>query len=196
MTGLQHPLVREYLTRVESAAVGLSPGIRAELLGDLSAHLDSSLRPGPTDEEVEAALTGLGDPEEVVAAAYEGLEVQPPAAPSASGPLPTQALSTASAWGPVEIIAVVGLTLGAFLVPLFGPILGLVMSWVSRRWTWRDKTVATLLCLAPAFLLVALVAIAAQVYLDHLLVLGLLGIVGPMIAGIYLVVRLTSRRDR
>lgn len=195
MTGLQHPLVLDYLARVESAARGLPPSIRAELVADLSAHLDSSLSSSPSEAAVDAALKDLGDPRDVVAAAYEGLDAEPRTAPVVPGPLGPQPSVAASPWGPVEVIAIVGLTLGAFLLPLLGPVVGLVMSWVSQRWTRRDKIVGTLLYLAP-LLLVPFVAAAALFSPAHLLVVGLIGFVGPLAAGAYLAVRLTSRRDR
>jgi hypothetical protein len=195
MTGPQHPLVLDYRAQVESAVRGLPPSIRAELVSDLSAHLDNSLSPSPTDADVEAALKELGDPDDVVAAAYEGLGAPSPTLPVAS-PLASQAATRAGAWGPVEVIAVGALTLGAFVLPFVGPVVGLAMAWVSARWSRREKLVATLLCLAPGLLLVPIVATATLFYSSHLFVLGLLAFLGPVIAAVYLSVRLTSRRDR
>jgi len=37
------------------------------------------------------------------------------------------------------------LTLGAFIVPVFGPVIGLALVWLSTRWTTREKTIATLI---------------------------------------------------
>jgi MFS family permease len=58
-----------------------------------------------------------------------------------------------SPWGPVEIIAVIGLTAGTFLVPVLGPLVGLVMAWVSDRWSRKEKVIATALTVAPVFVL-------------------------------------------
>jgi hypothetical protein len=161
MTGLQHPLVQDYLARLDRAGAGLPPEIRAELVADLAAHLDSALGPTSTDADVRNALQELGAPEDVAAAAYDGLgpaapTTQPPAPPygapvSAPGAHP---VAQAGPWGPVEIIAVVGLTAGTFLVPFVGPLVGIVMAWVSERWTKREKVIATVLCLAPVLVLV------------------------------------------
>jgi hypothetical protein len=56
-------------------------------------------------------------------------------------------------WGPLEIIAVLALTLGTFVVPIIGPIVGLVLVWASTRWTHREKKVATLLTVLPVIVL-------------------------------------------
>lgn len=161
MTGLQHPLVQDYLARLDRAAAGLPPEIRAELIGDLSAHLDSALTPTSTDADVRNALQELGAPEDVASAAYDGLgggtPASPPPPPPYAGPVPAAPMTgipPAGPWGPVEIIAVVGLTAGTFLVPFVGPVVGLVMAWVSERWTKREKVVATVLCLLPVLALV------------------------------------------
>jgi hypothetical protein len=153
MTGLHHPLVQDYLARLDRAAAGLPPEIRAELLGDLSAHLDGALGPDSTDVDVRNALQELGAPEDVAAAAFEGLgaPVMQQAAPT-PGPSVWPA-PPPSPWGPVEIIAVIGLIAGTFLAPVIGPIVGLVMAWVSDRWTRTEKLIATVLTLIPVVVL-------------------------------------------
>jgi hypothetical protein len=165
MTGLHHPLVQDYLARLDRASAGLPPETRAELLADLTAHLDSALGPDSTDVDVRNALQELGTPEDVAASAYDGLGSAPahPAAPvpgSAVWPAPPP-----SPWGPVEIIAVIGLTAGTFLVPFVGPLVGLVMAWVSDKWSRKEKVIATVLTIAPAFVLafglIALLAVSS-----------------------------------
>jgi hypothetical protein len=153
MTGLHHPLVQDYLARLDRAAVGLPPEIRAELLADLSAHLDGALGPESTDVDVRNALQELGAPEDVAAAAFEGLgaPVMQQAAPT-PGPS-VWPVPPPSPWGPVEIIAVIGLIAGTFLAPVIGPIVGLVMAWVSDKWTRTEKVIATVLTVAPVFVL-------------------------------------------
>lgn len=176
MTGLQHPLVQDYLARLDRAGAGLPPEIRAELSADLSAHLDSALTSTSSDADVRNALQELGAPEDVAAAAYDGLgSASPPAAGGPAGPTmptgptvpdgatqpmtapmaapvpggPVWPMPPPSPWGPVEIMAVLGLTIGMFVVPVVGPLVGLVMAWVSDRWTKREKVVATALCVLP-----------------------------------------------
>ncbi|MDP9222168.1 MAG: hypothetical protein M3P23_16755 [Actinomycetota bacterium] len=160
MTGLQHPLVQDYLASLDRAGAGLPPEIRAELVADLAAHLDSALGPTSTDADVRNALQELGAPEDVAAAAYDGLGPAATATQTAGAPYgaPMSApgatpVAAAGPWGPVEIIAVVGLTAGTFLVPFVGPLVGIVMAWVSERWTKREKIIATVLCLAPVLVL-------------------------------------------
>ena len=50
-----------------------------------------------------------------------------------------------SPWGPLEIMAVLLLIVGAFVIPIVGPLAGLVCAWLSPAWTRGEKWVATLL---------------------------------------------------
>ena len=50
----------------------------------------------------------------------------------------------------------VGLTAGAFVLPVVGPVIGLVCAWLSQRWTRREKIIATIwTCLAAVLVVVA-----------------------------------------
>jgi hypothetical protein len=49
----------------------------------------------------------------------------------------------ASPWGGLEIAAVLLLALGAFIVPVIGPVAGVICAWMSDRWTSTEKWVAT-----------------------------------------------------
>lgn len=51
-----------------------------------------------------------------------------------------------------EVLAVLLLTIGAVVVPIFAPAVGLALTWVSTRWSRRTKLVIT----AVAFLLLVL----------------------------------------
>lgn len=201
MTGLQHPLVQDYFARVESAARGLPPSIREELISDLSAHVDSSLTRSSTDANVQAALKELGDPDDVVAAAYEGMTAVPPPVPPATGLLQPHQSRNTSPWGAVEIIAVAALILGTFLLPFIGPIFGVVMAWASPRWTRTSKVVTTILSVGPVTLLVvvgiARALITGASFIDDggfLLLFAPPLYLGAFISGIYLVVRLSRHR--
>jgi hypothetical protein len=136
-------LVRDYLGRLEAAAWPLAVDRRAELIGEVREHIDAALREAGRSDEVTIrnVLERLGRPEEIVAA-----ESEPGAAPSSwiagqQGAIAT----TSSPWGPIEIIAVVLLTVGALFLPFVGPIIGLVFVWASARWTTRDKLIATII---------------------------------------------------
>ena len=47
-----------------------------------------------------------------------------------------------------------GLTVGMFLVPVVGPVVGIVLVWVSARWTRKEKWVATALTTLPVLAVV------------------------------------------
>lgn len=57
-----------------------------------------------------------------------------------------------SGWGGLEIAAVVLLGLGSFVLPLVGPLVGLVLVFSSQRWSGREKGIATALTLLPGLL--------------------------------------------
>ncbi|MEP6760533.1 MAG: hypothetical protein ABJA93_04125 [Sporichthyaceae bacterium] len=143
-----HLLAEDYLRRLEQASWSLPSHDRAELLAEIRGHLQAGLTPESTDADVRNLLDELGTPEDIVAAA----QASPDGAP-VSG-MPTAAPQVpASPWGAVEIVAVLALTLGTFVVPIIGPIVGIVLVWASTRWTHREKTVATILTVLPVIVL-------------------------------------------
>jgi hypothetical protein len=89
-------------------------------------------------------LDRLGAPEDIVAAEH-----------GHDGPAPRWAPPTQRVWGPLEILAVLGLTVGTFVLPVVGPLIGMVCAWLSTQWTRREKVVATIWALLPVVLLVA-----------------------------------------
>ena len=48
-------------------------------------------------------------------------------------------------WGPAEVLAILLLTVGAVFLPVVGPLIGLILVWMSGEWTTREKWVATLI---------------------------------------------------
>ena len=149
-------LVRDYLGRLEAASWPLAPPRRAELIGEVREHIETALvEAGERDEvTVRNVLERLGPPEEIVA-----LESTPTGAPSSStGAAPAQPLQAASPWGPIEIIALLLLSLGSVFLPFVGPLLGLVFVWASTHWTRQEKVIGTaivLVLLLPIGLLLA-----------------------------------------
>jgi hypothetical protein len=121
-----HPLTDDYLERLDRAAAHLPPTRRAELRGDIEAHLAEALGPEPSDADVRTVLDRLGAPEEIVAAE----QPRPPA--------PVDGRGTR------EWAAIILLLLGGF-VAFLGWIAGLILLWSSRAWTTRDKLIGTLL---------------------------------------------------
>lgn len=62
--------------------------------------------------------------------------------------------SIGSSWGGLEILAVGTLVAGGLLLPVVGPVGGVVLVWVSKRWTTVQKLVGSALALLPLFLVV------------------------------------------
>ena len=145
-----HPLAEDYLGRLETLAQALPPTDRHELLTELRGHLHAGLSDGATDADVRNLLDDLGSPEDIVAAAT----VEPHTAAAVS-PVATRpgGIPLTQRWGVVEVIAVLALTAGAFIVPVVGPLAGICFAWASARWTRREKVVATVLTLLPLVVL-------------------------------------------
>ena len=120
-------------------------------------------------------------------------------------------------WTGLEIAAVVVLAVGGFVAHLVGPVIGLVLAWVSPRWTRREKVVATAVVAVPLLLslivvlgvLVAVFGASADLGLGGVgiftaprqlglagafALVALPGIVAPLAAAGYLAARLQSRR--
>lgn len=134
------PRVVAYLQRLEEAASGLRAERRAELVAEIRDHISSRLAdlgpPAAGEDPVERTLARLGEPEEIVAAAADdaGTEVAPERGfhPSPrTGP------------GGMEAAALVLLLLGGFVAGI-GWIAGVVLLWMSARFTVAEKLLATL----------------------------------------------------
>ncbi|MBP2367493.1 HAAS signaling domain-containing protein [Pseudonocardia parietis] len=125
-------LVECYLLRLRSATADLPTDQSDELLGDLTAHLAEAVPPGSDELTARRALDGLGAPELVAAAAR-----------TETGPAARARPSPGSAQVN-DVIAVLLLLLGGFVVPVLGWVAGVVMLWGSPRWSERDKWLGTL----------------------------------------------------
>jgi len=130
-------LLSDYIRRLEAAAWPLAAERRVELAGEVREHIETALaHAGSRDETtVRNVLERLGLPEEIVAA-----EVEPDSSPVSGG---VGQRSGQSVWGPLEIVALLLLTVGALLLPLIGPLIGLVFVWASGQWTTRNKLIGT-----------------------------------------------------
>ncbi|KGN42429.1 HAAS signaling domain-containing protein [Knoellia aerolata] len=83
-TPVSHPLVGAYLRDLEMLLHGVEPGERAEVLAGVHEHLEASLPPSASDDDVRRTLTELGSPQSVADEAYAGRPAPaPPAAPAA-----------------------------------------------------------------------------------------------------------------
>jgi uncharacterized membrane protein len=136
-----HPLVERYLRDLREALRDLPRRQRDELVAEIASHIEQTLPPDASDAEVLTALDRMGEPEQIAGAERERLGVEQPT----------------SGW--LEWLAIPLLLLGGIVIPGVGWVIGLVFLWLSRAWTVRDKTLATLLVpggLLPALILVAL----------------------------------------
>ena len=147
-------LVRDYLGKLDAASWPLPRERRTELAGEVREHIEAALADAGRRDEVTVrnVLERLGPPEEIVAA--EGATPTPAPAPTWS-PGETAA-AIRSPWGPMEVIAILLLTIGSVLLPFIGPLLGLVFTWASRQWTSREKTIASVIVLGLDTLLVVI----------------------------------------
>ena len=143
-------LVNDYIGRLHAAAASLPPSRRAELAGEVRQHIEMALaEAGQRDEvTVRNVLDRLGPPDEIVDA-----ERQVDGPPPGWSLAPVQASTAArSPWGAVEIAAVLLLTVGAVLLPIIGPLLGLVFVWMSVQWTNHQKAIATAIVVIVLFM--------------------------------------------
>ena len=88
-SAVTHPLVSAYLRDLEMLLRGIDPGERAEVLAGVHEHLDASLPPSASDDDVRRALAELGSPQSVADEAYAGRPA------SASAPVASR---EASSW--------------------------------------------------------------------------------------------------
>jgi hypothetical protein len=126
MTTKVDTLVDRYLKDLETELRGLPGNRRREILDEVGEHITQAR--ADLDAETEAAirtvLERLGDPADIAAEARDRFGVQPgPARP-------------ATPW--LEV-----LTLVLLVIP-FISVVGLVLVWLSRLWTTRDKLIGTL----------------------------------------------------
>jgi uncharacterized membrane protein len=120
-----HPLVADYVRRLERAARVLPRHQRDELVAEIRDHLDAGINPDATEADVRNLLDDLGPPEAIVAAAR----------PEGAKPLPDR--------GPREVLALIMLVTG---LPMFlvGWFIGVGLLLWSPLWTARQKLLGIL----------------------------------------------------
>lgn len=132
---LDHPAVRDYLQRLDAATAHLPADERVEISEGIRSHLIAALAEAHTEADVRTTLDALGDPAEIVGAPDTAVSAaQPAACPPAAG---------RSARGVLEVVAVIFLLLGALIVPVVGWFVGVILLWVSKAWTTREKLIGT-----------------------------------------------------
>jgi hypothetical protein len=126
MTTETDALILRYLQDLEAQLRDLPANRRQELLDEVTEHI-AAARAGldpETEAGVRTVLERLGDPADIAAEARERFGVPPPD-PRVSTPR-------------LEIIAIVLL-----VIPFLGWVVGVILVWLSRIWTTRDKLVGT-----------------------------------------------------
>lgn len=154
----RHPLIDDYLRRLEDAAQALGPARRGELVDDIREHLREAL-PGahpdtgpdtgpdtrPDTDEVRRVLDRLGDPHDLVAAAWGDTPVEP--GPVAPGPGAASVAPPGPARGyePWRQRSAIALLLAAELIAPIWPVsvpawfAGLVLFGTVAGWNARER---------------------------------------------------------
>lgn len=132
-------LITDYLGRLHAASWPLPAARREELQAEVAEHIQAAMADAGSRDEVTVrnVLERLGPPDEIVAGEGVGAASFPAA--------PPPSVHVRNAWGAVEILAILFLTVGSVILPFLGPIVGLLFMWGSRLWRTRDKAVATLI---------------------------------------------------
>jgi uncharacterized membrane protein len=127
MTTKVDTLVDRYLTDLEAELRDLPADRRGELLDEISQHIAEARATLDANNEadIRTVLERLGDPADIAAETRERFGIPAPPA------------SQATPW--LEVIALVVLVL-----PFLGWVMGVVLVWLSRLWTTRDKVIGTL----------------------------------------------------
>jgi hypothetical protein len=169
-------LAERYVKELSSAARVLPQDRRAELVQDVRSHIEEALAEADRDDPaaVRAVLDGLGEPDEIVAAALADVDGEP---------VPVSRGMTGS-----ETAAVLLLLFGALAAGL-GWLVGLLLLWASPRWTLGDKLLGTFVLPGGVVLPALLAAAVANGSLFGPIALLAVGVVAPLLAAARLVQR-------
>jgi uncharacterized membrane protein len=154
-------LVEDYLRELHIVAQGLPADRRDELVEEITAHIAEARQSDGSPLAVRNILDRLGDPADIVRAAADTPPGSPAwsGAPSSAGHPAGQPATQPGRAGALELAAVLFLLLGGIVIPVLGWFIGVVLLWMSPRWTAKDKLLGTLVwpggLLAPALLVVA-----------------------------------------
>jgi len=136
MTDQQHPLVTDFLARLQTEAALRLPADRAdELVADLRGHLRESIATDATESDVRNAVDRIGTPTDLVddavgsALAYGGSPAPNPGNRREMAALAMLVLS---------VIIAIAVPVAALLL-----IAGLILVLMSTRWRGSDKALAS-----------------------------------------------------
>ena len=158
-------LVSEYLSQLHAAAWVLPADRRTALVDGARRRLYAEIGDDADAARTRAVIASLGPPEDAVRREAETL--------GPSTPVPPRPLSV---WGSREVAAVLLLAVGGLALPIVGPVVGLVLAWLSDRWTSAQRLVATVLAVLPLVLL----AIASAALGGGRLVVALVALLVPL----------------
>jgi uncharacterized membrane protein len=188
-------VVRTYLDQLEATLAG----VREDVRHDIVAGIAEELR-GLSAAEAAARIEALGDPAFIAAEARAEDAASATAEPGAAAPKPTEAASAASGdarW--YVVLAALLVAVGGVVVPVIGWIVGIALVWLSRTWHTSEKWAATLTVITAVGLavLINLVTLGLRpgglVGMHSIL---LVGILGNVIVGIWLLWRAQGRTSR
>ncbi|ADB31725.1 hypothetical protein Kfla_2658 [Kribbella flavida DSM 17836] len=121
-------LVDAYLTYLTKAAEPLPEERRTDLVAEVTAHIAEERAAGvESPAEIRAMLARLGDPDEIVAAATDGLVL----------------VKRQPRYRSRDVATLLLLPFGGFLY-LAGWVVGVALLWTSDRWTREEKLLGTL----------------------------------------------------
>jgi uncharacterized membrane protein len=184
-------IVLDYLGALWAETQDLAPELRDELMSAVADFIAARRAAGEDDPEV--ILRRLGPPEAIAASVRRGRmppHLRLPATPPPSPPAPAP-----PATGPAEYVAIGLLTGGAVVVPIFGPLAGMLLVHGSPKWSPVQKAAAWALAGAP-ILLGVVITFGAVLFAGGAEALGLAYlamIIGPFVAGLSLLPELARR---
>lgn len=187
MDGLQTDArVSAYLAEVHREVAAIDPAQAEGIVAELAEHLEMAAADAQRDGvpfDVDGALSALGDAA-VIAAAVEPTMMD-------VGPLEVRPSGWTRAFGAPAIAAVtlILIATGMFVSP-FVSIVGLILLWISPRWTIADKLVATIA--SPMVILIGLPALQ----LVSIPIAWSIAVVAPVFVALYLLLRMRSRGRR
>jgi cytochrome b561 len=145
MTEQTSNTVKSYLSRLDAALAGVDPDVRFEIVSGIREELA-----GLDDDAAAARIAEMDDP--ALIAAEARAEMPPAPAPPVAEAAPGRTFS---------IAAVLVLIIGTFVVPIIGPLVGLVWVSMAKAWTRREKIVAWVRPFAAGLIVLAISFVAS-----------------------------------
>ncbi|WP_433290620.1 HAAS signaling domain-containing protein [Actinoplanes sp. CA-030573] len=134
-------IVLDYLAALWAQSEDLSPELRDQLMHTVADYI-SARRAAATSplDDAAAIITRLGPPESLVDAARRG-QIPPHIRLPALIPPPPVPASLGPAGGAAEYVAVGMLTVGSLIVPVVGPVAGMLLASASPHFTPAEKAI-------------------------------------------------------